>query len=262
VTKAVLKPQGIVVPQATTEKPRAFLAKNFIQEMKGEAQPTAPGMASQKQVLPPVPTSPENPPAAAEPQVKQPVAMAPSDSVFPKSWRELVEIWKQVKPLQARKLEEVHPIHYSPEKIIVAVDPNGMIGPMLLQPATQKNIEKMFSELFGFSGQFSAIEKDRAHVLTAAASAPVNSPASDQHLSVKPGTHADLSNILPQKMAEEGGKKTLPKSILEDRAREKTEHRSSLLDYARDHELTKEILSKFDGKIVDIRVTDPSLAES
>ena len=86
----------------------------------------------------------------------------PETSRFPTTWRDLVDAWKKQKPLQARKLEEVHPIEFGPEKIVVAVDPAGIVGPTLLKKETQLKISAAFKTLFDFSGSFTAVPRSGA----------------------------------------------------------------------------------------------------
>jgi DNA polymerase-3 subunit gamma/tau len=81
----------------------------------------------------------------------------PHEKKMPASWPELVTEWKKHQPLEARKLEEVHLLIYSPKKIEVAVAAQGIIGPQLLRPGYQMKISQQLAQLFGFSGQFRAI---------------------------------------------------------------------------------------------------------
>jgi DNA polymerase-3 subunit gamma/tau len=262
---AVVRPiapkiQSEVLTSPNTERPKSFITKDFLQEMKQDVSPPVPGPSLLKQDVV-APISRANDTSAPEKLTVIAGASGASDLIFPPSWRELVDIWKQAKPLQARKLEEVHPIHYSREKIIVAVDPNGMIGPLLLQLPTQKSIEKMFNEMFGFTGQFTAIEKDRAHLAAAGASPLPNLATPIVEMPVARTVSAVLDRKFVEENAPGPAEKALPMSILENRAKEKTDRRSSLLDYAREHEMTRGLLSEFDGKIVDIRITDPTAAD-
>ncbi len=99
-----------------------------------------------------VPPSPAVEPVTAPPVVSRPHA----PGTFPSTWQILIEAWKKYQPLQARKLEEVYVLEYSPTKISVAVDPTSMIAGALLQKETQKKIEDQFRELFRFMGTFTA----------------------------------------------------------------------------------------------------------
>lgn len=275
VSAAGVQPATVPLPQlldkaesidAPKDKPRSLLTREFLQEIKGEVKakteppmharvesPSSPLSAQVSTAEVPANLLQADPSVVGEKSpVKEPHGVNNHGRVFPSSWRELVDIWKQVKPLQARKLEEVHPIQYSPQKIVVAVDPQGMIGPILLLPTTQKSIEKVFGELFAFTGEFTAIEKSQAGPF--ALREPVQQISS-------PVMPLDTDPSPTQRI--HGGRegRELPRSILEDRASEKLDKRSALLNYAREHELTREVLSEFSGKIVDIRITNPALAD-
>ena len=71
---------------------------------------------------------------------------------FPSSWKELVARWKEIKPLQARKLEEVVPHEYSEKRIVLLVDEGSLVGPTLLKDETRKKVAIVLSKLFNFSG--------------------------------------------------------------------------------------------------------------
>ena len=81
---------------------------------------------------------------------------------FPPTWRQLIDTWKREKPLQARKLEEVHPLSYSPEKIMLAVPEEGLAGRQLLQKDEQVKITALFRELFDFKGVLTFIPRSQA----------------------------------------------------------------------------------------------------
>lgn len=83
-----------------------------------------------------------------------------SKATMPGSWPELIEQWKKMQPLAARKLEEVKLLSYSPAKIEVAVSPLGIVGPQLLRPEYQQKVTLYFAQQFGFTGQFRAIASD------------------------------------------------------------------------------------------------------
>lgn len=99
-------------------------------------------------------------PAAQAQPPKQPAAQPQViKTEFPQNWRELLDIWKTKKPLQARKLEEVYSLEFSPQKIVVAVEEDSMVAPMLLQSDVQKKIAAGFNEMFGFKGEFRAVKR-------------------------------------------------------------------------------------------------------
>lgn len=130
---------------------RASITDSFAEMIKADATSSDPKKLNPSHVS----ASPENP-APITPNLPM---ENQAQREFPESWRALVDAWKLKKPLQARKLEEVHPLEYGPRRILVAVDPNGMVGPALLKKDTQSKIETAFRELFGFSGSFEAIAR-------------------------------------------------------------------------------------------------------
>ncbi len=93
---------------------------------------------------------------ATEGIVGDPPRSSDIPATFPDTWQGLIEAWKKHQPLQARKLEEVYVLEYSPTQISVAVEPASMIASALLQKETQKKIEEQFRSLFRFSGTFTA----------------------------------------------------------------------------------------------------------
>jgi len=110
--------------------------------------PTQPAPES----TPPTTTS-----APMAPTARPAASTAPSGPQgFPSSWRELIEAWKKEQPLQARKLEEVYVLEYSPQLISVTVAPTSMIASALMQKDVQKRIEAQFRDRFAFMGTFTA----------------------------------------------------------------------------------------------------------
>ena len=81
-----------------------------------------------------------NPPATSE------------KPLFPSSWRELLDAWREKKPLSARKLEEAHPITYGDTRIVLGISDKSYVSKALLQKDEQLKIREQFQELFGFSG--------------------------------------------------------------------------------------------------------------
>ncbi len=96
-------------------------------------------------------------------QQSKPIETSSSEkNRFPPTWRQLIDTWKREKPLQARKLEEVHPLSYSPEKIMLAVPEEGLAGRQLLQKDEQVKITALFRELFDFKGVLTFIPRSQA----------------------------------------------------------------------------------------------------
>jgi DNA polymerase III subunit gamma/tau len=117
-------------------------------------------------VLRAVPSSTPVPTATTTPVIlaaQKPVADTPAvdntlntAGIFPPTWQALIDAWKKHQPLQARKLEEVYLLEYTPTRISVAVDPTSMLASSLLQKEIQKKIEDQFRVLFQFTGTFIA----------------------------------------------------------------------------------------------------------
>ena len=128
------------------------------------------------------------------------------------------------KPLQARKLEEVHPITYGPNKIVVAVDPDCIVGPALLKEDTQVKITAAFKELFGFMGTFSAV--------------PRNDASGANHKG------ADL---------------VLPESILQQKSQEIDQRREEIITKTKDAQVTRHIQSALGTTDVHVEITNTNL---
>jgi len=148
------------------------------------------------------------------PTQAQPAASLPRQ--LPASWRQLVDAWKQQKPLQARKLEEVHPIEYGPDRIVVAIGEESYASRTLLQRDEQQKIKEQFRELFGFAGIL---------VVQSKAQTPV----------------------VPE---------ALPETILTERDREAEGRRERLIDEARNAPFTRDLLSVLGGQLEDVRIPE------
>ncbi|MDB2447066.1 DNA polymerase III subunit gamma/tau [bacterium] len=227
-------------------------------------------------------------PVQQAPVQQAPVQQAPVQhavgGTFPPTWRALVNAWKAKKPLQARKLEEVHPIEYTPEKIVVAVDPNGMVGPALLKRDTQVKIAAAFGELFGFAGDFSAIPRDGATKIleeSAAESEPgsINSPVQDQQVvpsaqtgsplrapnmadAPKPETAPEFKSEPIVNGAQTAGSQDLeqlPDSILQQKSRELDERRAEVISAAENAPLTQHMQAALDAEVGKVEITSQAL---
>jgi DNA polymerase-3 subunit gamma/tau len=159
-------------------------------------------------------------------EAPQPVVATPPK--FPGSWRELIDAWKQKKPLQARILEDAYLEEYSPNKIVVSVNENSMAAGKLLQKAMQQKVQETFKELFAFNGTFVAVQK--------VATAPVSAPSLDTPAAEAPAVAAPVSS----------------ESLLETRQREKQERDAELIEKAKNDPFTQEVLRVFDARIEKI----------
>ena len=165
-------------------------------------------------------------PAGASPRAPRPSAAAPQ---WPGSWRELVETWKVQKPLQARKLEEVHPQIYGPELIELVVPPESFISRALLQRDEQARIRDQFKELFGFQGVLRIVSS----------ASPAGNPES------------------PPVVAKAAAP-ALPETILAAREREGAERRQQAIAAARAAPFTRDLAAALGGRIEDVRIPGDS----
>lgn len=180
--------------------------------------------------------------ASATPVVK---AQATLDAL-PATWRELVDFWKQKKPLQARKLEEVRPLTYGADKIVLAVDAESYASRNLLNEAEQKVIVQEFRNLFNFQGRLIIQPMDESIRAGASLAEPEQKPEQQQHPSQTPASAP-----------------TVPESLLEIKGREAEDRRQQIVTDARQAPLTREVLSVLGGSIKDVKVRENGpIAES
>lgn len=151
-------------------------------------------------------------------------AEKPQDPVFtrdfPATWKELVDRWKQIKPLQARKLEEIIPHEYTKERIVLLVNENSLVGPTFLKEETRKKVAIVLSKLFNFNGEL--VVKSQSTVLS------------------KSG------NLEPQYLQ--------PESLLDEKKRLQTEREKKTAAYLEHHELTRGLCETFDGHVTETYV--------
>lgn len=170
---------------------------------------------------------------------------------FPENWRGLVESWKRLKPIQARKLEEVHPLTYNEKEIVVAVEENGMIGKELLTLQSQQSLNQVFKELFGFKGTFRAVAISNVD--------PKVLEKSEYFVRVLEKDSNPSSVIKNEKpnQTEKHDQLVLPESIEQQKFKESELKREEILSFVKKHDLTTSVLTEFEAEIVDIRVINP-----
>jgi hypothetical protein len=71
---------------------------------------------------------------------------------LPASWRECVEEWKKHRPLQAKKLEDAHPVTYSNKLIELVIPADSFLSATLLKADEQKKLRDAFAEMFNYKG--------------------------------------------------------------------------------------------------------------
>lgn len=206
---------------------------------------------------------------------------------FPETWRLLVDAWKQQKPLQARKLEEAHPVEYTRERIVLAVSEDSYASKSLLAKDEQLRIRDHFRELFGFSGTLVVLPKNEvlrkqpAPQPRAAEPVAAPRPISGRAIGAPPPTDdvpppiddvfadasvpdplafadLDASTSTPPAAASAPAKvgydTHLPDTILTERGREASARRAKLIEDARNAPFTKEVLAVLGGTIEDVRI--------
>ena len=143
---------------------------------------------------------------------------------WPDTWRQMIDTWKQLKPLQARKFEEAHPLEYSPQRITLAIRDDGFASKTLFGRDEQARVRDQFRELFGFDGTLMIQPKT-------AVTGPTNGPA-------------EANTEAPP----------LPDNILAERGRETAGRRDRLIEEARNAPFTKDLLSTLGGKLEGVRI--------
>jgi len=171
-------------------------------------------------------------PAAPSPELAADVAAAapsgdggrrvrpPMPTGMPATWRQMIDAWKQQKPLQARKFEEAHPLEYSRQRIVLAISDDGFASKSLLSRDEQARVKEQFRELFGFDGVLVIQPKTAATTAEVQGEAPV----------------------------------PLPETILAERGREAVDRQDRLIEAARNAPFTKDLLSTLGGKLEGVRI--------
>lgn len=154
----------------------------------------------------------------SEADSSQTTALEAATKTMPATWRELVEIWKKHKPLQAKRLEDVHPVTYSANKIELVIPSESFLSAALLKPDEQKKLKDAFNELFGFNGTISFTGKKGA-----VASDPEKQPV-------------------------------LPETLAVIQQRESAEKRDKIATNAQNNPITQDALNLFNATIESIEV--------
>lgn len=81
-----------------------------------------------------------------------PSATGTETELLPKTWRELVHFWKETKPLEGRKLEEVYELSYSPTLIKLGVKQSSMMSQELMSVKFQGFFKSFLEQTFRFKG--------------------------------------------------------------------------------------------------------------
>jgi DNA polymerase-3 subunit gamma/tau len=147
-----------------------------------------------------------------------PAQQGATAKALPGTWRQLVDAWKKQKPLQARKLEEAHPLEYNTDRIVLAVSEQSFASKVLLQADEQARVRDQFRELFGFTGT----------------------------LIVKPKVEAT---------AGQAGQ-LAPENILTEKTREQLARREQLIEDAKNAPFTQDLIQALGGTIQDVKIPE------
>lgn len=150
-----------------------------------------------------------------------------ADDLNVSSWKEVVQLWSKVKPLQAKIFEDTYEVAFSEDEIVVAVDAQSLAGSRLMQLAVQTKVEKSFAELFKFKGKFRAIAKEQMQSF--------ESKGSDEPVSL--GVTSDQE------------------TLREERMREKDEANQKLREDLRQNPITKFYMESTDSDIESIELS-------
>lgn len=221
------------------EKPKVSLTEKFFAEVKEEVDNAKHQVADLKKDVTSLDTE-KSIEVKAEDSAEE-EADKHDAKIFPETWKDLVEGWKKFKPLQARKLEDVHPVEYSSQKIVLAVDAASMVASSLLDEAGRRSFYDVIHDLFAFNGELKVVDKLDVEITNV--EEPNKAPVQSQS--------APTEQVLP---IEE-----LPETILQSRSRENEAKRKDVIEKAKTHELTQSLIEKYDGEIVGVKITDPSL---
>lgn len=169
------------------------------------AQSAKPAATPAQPVAAPIHSTPEQLPSKATPSL-------------PATWRELVDVWRTKHPLQAKRLEDVHPVVYTNDRIELVVPTDSFLSAALLKPEEQRKLKDAFKDLFGYTGGiFFAAKKSSA----AATSTP---------------------------------EVVLPETVSTEKQRENSVRREQVIVDAQNNPVTKDAMSLFNATIESIEM--------
>ena len=150
---------------------------------------------------------------------QKPGAIASGARELPTTWRECVDAWKKLNPLQAKRLEDVHPVQYGPSLIELVVPTESYFSAMLLKPEELAKTKDTFRDIFGFTGNLVVTAKKQAAV----AATPTEEQAAQ-----------------------------LPDTVGSIQKREKEQRQDALIQDAKSHPVTQEAIKLFTASIESI----------
>ena len=200
-----------VLPKESLQKGPEVVHKSLMTQFKKKVQEPSSESA---------PTSPSTESSSSE-QIAPASKTLQLDRSFPDSWKALLERWKQIKPLQARKLEELVALEYSREKITLLVREGSLVGPTLLQKETQNKVARVLAKLFDFHGFLQVREESPQEKDLYAKKNPLNS---------------------------------VPESVLDEKNRLYEEEKQKRLESLKNNPLTQKLCETFEGRIVETHI--------
>jgi len=174
-TSSSQRPNSSNFVSSTTTTPAA--AKLTMAEIRGSlgSKPQTPPLPSQKtDVSTTLTQAPNN--QATDSKLVSVVDQHLHQKALPASWRECVEEWKRHRPLQAKKLEDAHPVTYSNKLIELVIPADSFLSATLLKADEQKKLRDAFAEMFDYKGPivFKAKNTDQKNTSSAVAPLPEN----------------------------------------------------------------------------------------
>ena len=230
--------------------------KEMAMELRGEKQPSpvaqpAQPISDQKKTEKSEPHI-ETPQQQAQEHKAAPVDKTPKPLAMPLKWRGLVDAFKQVKPLAARKLEEAHAVEYSIDGITLVVPEDSFVSKSILKPEEQKVLFNSFNKHFGFKGVLKVIPK-----LQYAGTLEPEDECGDEVESTEPTLELE-ETIAPVEETNESEslgmikEESLPDTLLQVKSRETQEKRLNRLNDVKTSDFTQEILAQFGGTIENV----------
>ena len=209
-------PQKIAPQTSATTKTVASIRESLHANPSRSTAPVKATNESPTQNI--APASPSAAPTVSATPLASDPAPISTARVFPATWRELVDVWKKHKPLQAKRLEDIHPVAFSNSRIELVIPSESFLSAALLKPDEQKKLKDAFTELFGFSGVIQFTAKKSAAESTTQPS------------------------------------ETLPETLAVIQQREASERREKIIQESQNNPVTKDALSLFNATIDSIEV--------
>jgi DNA polymerase III subunit gamma/tau len=261
-------PPGNSAPSQGASEVKSAPATNLggLRQMMDEIKGQTGKKPQPVQEINPTESNNQGPSASEITLTEEPITKDVTTEVFPDTWRKLVEAYKQIKPLAARRLEEAHALKFSPAEITLVVDEASFSSKSLLNVDDQKVIQKIFSDLFAFKGQLRCLPKSQFAPAEVEKMESAKAEESDASANIAQQTAAaapessedtkaeyqpiDVHKPAPPVQTIEG--EPLPETLLEVRTKEAEARRDKRREEAKSSFFTKEMLAQFDGTIENV----------